>query len=97
VVVVVDQFVPRDTVAPTPKFFVRVTLEFAQVFGDGYQNFLQNILAGLIGDGTEHQKTQLRLNLLENFLRQPETVGQSRRHPVGADQFYEFGHRVREA
>ena len=83
----VAQFVPCDAVAPPPKFLVGVAFEIFQADGDGLQNFLQGVFGGFMGNAAENKHAQVRLNAAEDFFRQPDALGQSRREAVGANKF----------
>ena len=83
----VVQFVARDAVAPRPKCGGGVARKFGERGGDGFQNFLKNIISGRRANGAEHKKPQVRLNDAKDFFRKSEPLRQSRRHSVGADKF----------
>jgi hypothetical protein len=76
---------------------VRIFLKGVQADGNGLHDFLQNIVFILFQNFAVNHEPEERFKLEENFIRQPEAVGDSGRQPVGADKCDEVGHRFRKA
>jgi hypothetical protein len=84
--------VPGNAVTPCPKLLCRPAFKSPHAGGNRLQDFLHGVLGGVMRNAAEHEEAQVRLDQADNFLRQPDALGQSRREPVGADQFDEVVH-----
>ena len=67
----IAQSAPRNGVAPCPKFLVGVAFEAFETDGNGFQDFLQGVFGGIIGNAAEHKHAQVRFDMAENIFRQP--------------------------